>query len=178
MGKLAPRVIGIDEVSIRKRHVYRIVGSRRLLRGLPIWFGVEDRSEESMKQFYDWLGEKKARRIRLAVMDMWNPFCLLTAKAALQDAILFHKLHIVRQLREALDAVRKSEYARLKGQDRRFIKGQKCTVPCRRENLSLQGRQARSGCWLPTSGSTPPISSRSPPTVNPRTRPPSLLARG
>lgn len=30
--------IGIVEVSIRKRHVYRIVGNRRL-RGRPMWFG-------------------------------------------------------------------------------------------------------------------------------------------
>lgn len=27
-----------------------------------------------MHQFYDWLGENKAKRIRLAVMDMWKPF--------------------------------------------------------------------------------------------------------
>ena len=27
-----------------------------------------------MAQFYDWLGQKKSRGIRLAVMDMWKPF--------------------------------------------------------------------------------------------------------
>lgn len=35
-----------------------------------------------------------------------------------QAAILFDKLHIMRHLREALDKVRKSEYARLSGKDR------------------------------------------------------------
>jgi transposase len=67
-GRPAPKVIGIDEISIRKRHVYRIVVSD-LLRARPIWFGGEDRSEASMKQFYDSLGEKQAKRIRLAVME-------------------------------------------------------------------------------------------------------------
>jgi transposase len=140
-GTPAPQVLGIDEVSIRKGHVYRIVVSD-LVRGRPIWFGGQDRSEESLMQFYAWLGEKKAQRLRLAVMDMWKPFRKATAKAAPQAAILFDKFHIMRHLGEALDAVRKSEYARLKGQDRRFIKGQKYTLLSRRENLTLAGRQA------------------------------------
>ena len=53
-GTPAPKVLGIDEVSIRKRHTYRIVVSD-LIRGRPIWFGGEDRSEASMAQFYAWL---------------------------------------------------------------------------------------------------------------------------
>jgi hypothetical protein len=31
-----------------------------------------------MSQFYDWLGQRKSSRIRLAVMDMWKPFRLAT----------------------------------------------------------------------------------------------------
>jgi hypothetical protein len=46
------------------------------------------------------------------------------------------------QLGEALDPVRKSEYARLSGKQRRFIKSQKCTLLSRKENLTLEGRQA------------------------------------
>jgi len=39
-----------------------------------------------------------------------------------------HKpFHVMRHLGEALDTVRKSEYARLSGRDRRYIKGQKYT---------------------------------------------------
>ena len=72
-GTPGPKAIGIDEISIRKGHTYRIVVSD-LIRHRPIWFGGEDRSEASMAQFYDWLGEKKARAVRLAVMDMWKPF--------------------------------------------------------------------------------------------------------
>jgi hypothetical protein len=45
-------------------------------------------------------------------------------------------------LGEALDRVRKSEYGRLVGKDRGFIKGQKYTLLSRRQNLTLKGRQA------------------------------------
>jgi transposase len=140
-GTPSPQVIGIDEIAIRKGHTYRIVVSD-LLRGRPIWFGGKDRSEASMSEFYAWLGAKQSARIRLAVMDMWKPFRLATAAHALQAAILFDKFHVMRHLGEALDHVRKSEYGRLAGRDRRYIKGQKYTLLSRKENLTLDGRKA------------------------------------
>ena len=140
-GTPSPRVIGIDEIAIRKGHSYRIVVSD-LLRGRPIWFGGKDRSEASLAQFYAWLGAKKSARVRLAVMDMWKPFRLATRAHAPKSAILFDKFHIMRHLGEALDTVRKSEYARLAGRDRRYIKGQKYTLLSRRENLTLDGKKA------------------------------------
>jgi hypothetical protein len=119
-GTPGPKAIGIDEISIRKGHTYRIVVSD-LLRRRPIWFGGEDRSEKSMAMFYQQLGEKKSRGIRLAVMDMWKPFRNMTNEHAPQAAILFDKFHVMRHLGEALDKVRKAEYARLSGRDRSFI---------------------------------------------------------
>jgi len=140
-GAPGPKAIGIDEISIRKGHTYRIVVSD-LIRGRPIWFGGDDRSEASMALFYAALGKKKSASIRLAVMDMWKPFRNATVAAAPQAAILFDKFHIMRHLGEALDKVRKSEYARLSGRDRRYIKGQKYTLLSRRENLTQAGRQS------------------------------------
>lgn len=87
-GTPGPKAIGIDEISIRKRHTYRIVVSD-LDRQRPIWFGGEDRSEASLGQFYQWLGERKSGRIRLALMDMWKPFRNATEVHAPQAAILF-----------------------------------------------------------------------------------------
>ena len=141
IGTPAPKVIGIDEISIRKGHTYRIVVSD-LERRRPIWFGGEDRSEASMDLFYEWLGPAKHKGIRLAVMDMWKPFRNSTLKHASQASILFDKFHVMRHLGEALDKVRRSEYARLVGKDRTFIKGQKYTLLSHRENLTLDGRRS------------------------------------
>jgi len=140
-GQPGPQAIGIDEISIRKRHTYRIVVSD-LIRRRAIWFGGEDRSEASMNQFYEWLGAKKTQRVRLAVMDMWKPFRNATQQAAPQAAILFDKFHVIGHLNKALDQVRKQEYARLVGKDRRFIKGQKYTLLSNKENLDSEGRRA------------------------------------
>jgi hypothetical protein len=54
VGTQGPKVIGIDELSIKKRHQYRIVVSD-LIRERPIWFGGTDRSEASMDEFYHFL---------------------------------------------------------------------------------------------------------------------------
>ena len=58
-GKPGPQVVGIDEISIRKGHTYRIVVSD-LERRRPIWFGGKDRSEESMGEFYAGWARRRA----------------------------------------------------------------------------------------------------------------------
>ena len=140
-GMPGPKAIGIDEISIRKGHTYRIVVSD-LIRKRPLWFGGDDRSEASMDRFYHDLGPKKTAGMRLAVMDMWRAFEASTMKNAPQAAILYDKFHVMRHLGKALDQVRRSEYRRLSGKDRSFIKGQKYTLLSHRENLTLEGRQA------------------------------------
>jgi transposase len=140
-GTPAPRAIGIDEVSIRKGHTYRIVVSD-LERHRPIWCGGQDRSEASMDLFYQWLRAAKNKRIRLAVMDRWKPFRTSTRSYAPQAGVRFDQFHVMRHLGEALDQVRKSEYARLRGQHRSVIKGQKYTLLSHRENLTLDGRRS------------------------------------
>jgi len=139
-GTPGPRVIGIDEISIRKGHTYRIVVSD-LIRHRPIWFGGVDRSEASMDEFYRFLGEKKAKKIRLAVMDMWKAFGTSTRRHAPQAAILFDKFHVLRHLSQALDIVRRREYGRLQGKPRTFIKGQKYTLLAHPQNLTGSARK-------------------------------------
>jgi len=138
--KSAPRVIGVDEISIRKGHDYRIIVSD-LVRELPIWFGGKDRSEESMDEFYKWLGPEKSHKIRLAVMDMWKPFRNSLEHNAPRAAILFDKFHIIRHLGEALDKIRRQEYKRLPEKDRKFIKGQKYVLLSHKENLESDARK-------------------------------------
>src|SRR5260370_16578591 len=75
-------------------------------------------------------------------MDMWKRFRIGAQGNAQQAAILFDKFHVMRHWGEALDTVRKSEYARLQGRERRYIKGQKYTLLSRKENLTLEGKKS------------------------------------
>jgi len=139
-GKPRPKVIGVDEVSVRKGQQYQIVVSD-LLKRRPIWFDGPDRSQASMERFYQSLGPKRCSKIELAVMDMWEPFAAATVKHSPQAAILYDKFHVMQHLNDALDEVRRSEYARLSSdRERRFIKGQRYTLLSRRAHLSYRGR--------------------------------------
>jgi transposase len=140
-GTPSPRVIGIDEISIRKGHNYRVIVSD-LERERPIWVGGEGRKETDLDAFFAHLGPEKAARIRLAVMDMWKPFRNSAYNNIPSALIVFDKFHILRHLADALDQVRRTEYRRLKGKDRSYIKGHRYTLLSSRENLSLDGRKA------------------------------------
>jgi len=76
------------------------------------------------------------------VMDMWKSFLKSPKAHAPQAAVLFDKFHVMRHLGEALDKVRRSEYHRLSGKDKSFVKGQRYTLLSRWENLSLPGRRS------------------------------------
>ena len=95
-----------------------------------------------MDMFYDWLGPKKSKKIQLAVMDMWKAFANSAEKNIPHADILYDKFHVMKHLGEALDKVRKLEYARLSGKSRDYIKGQKYTLLSRKKNLSLKGRKS------------------------------------
>ena len=140
-GLPAPRAIGVDEISIRKGHNYRVIVSD-LERARPIWVGGEGRKETDIDLFFKALGGKKSARIKLAAMDMWKPFRNSVIHNAPNARIIFDKFHIMRHLSKALDEVRRGEYKRLSGKDRSYIKGQRYTLLSRRENLSLDGRRA------------------------------------
>lgn len=135
------RAIGIDEVSIRRRHTYMIVVAD-LDQQRPIWLGGEGRKEEDMDLFFKEIGPKTASRIRLGVMDMWKPFRNSTTRHAKKVRIVYDKFHVLSHLSDALDAVRRSEYKRVNEKERKFIKGQRYTLLSSRANLDLEGKRA------------------------------------
>jgi len=155
-GAPGPRAIGIDEISIRKGRVYRIVVSD-LVRKEPIWFGGEDRSEASMAQFYAWLGRRKCSQIRLVVMDMWKPFRNAAMEKAPQAAILFDKFRILRisGMPSTRSARRNTpaSAARTGASSRPEVHAAVAS-----KNLSWRQAFARTAAGRQTSASTPPTS--------------------
>lgn len=137
----ATTAIGVDEISIHKGHAYRVVVSDLILQR-PIWFGGSGRKQTDLEQFFAAYGTRHCKGIQVAVMDMWRPFREATRTHAPNAEIVFDKFHILRHLNDALDAVRLSEYARVQGDQRCFIKGSRYTLLSHRDNLDLDGRKA------------------------------------
>lgn len=140
-GKPAPRVIGVDEIAIGKGHEYRVVVSD-LERRRPIWVGGQGRTEADLDLFFAEWGPRKTRAIELAAMDMWKAFRNSVTANVPGVRIVYDKFHVMRHLSDAMDEVRRSEYRRLAGKDRSYIKGQRYTLLSHRRNLTMEGRRA------------------------------------
>jgi len=72
-GHPKPRVIGVDEISIKKGHSYRIFVSDLVARR-AIWFGGAGRTEADMDLFHAFLGTQNSRKIKLAVWTCGSRF--------------------------------------------------------------------------------------------------------
>lgn len=104
-----------------------------------------------MDQFSEWLGEKKADGIRLAVMGMWKSFGNSTWKQAAQAAILFDKFYVMRYLGEALGSARKSEYTWLEGKEC-YSRYRGHSVVELRESDAERQKSPTDPAWLSTRG--------------------------
>jgi transposase len=134
-----PRVIGKDEISVRKGHEYRII-VHDLERRRPIWFGGEDRTIKSMDLFYEALGIEACEKIELGVMDMWRAFEQSFQAHCPNGKIAYDHFHVSKHLNAAIDEIRRAEYKRIDGDKRRFIKGQRYNLLTNRENLDREGK--------------------------------------
>jgi transposase len=135
------RAIGIDEISVRKGHTYRIVVAD-MDEQRPIWMGDIGRTKEDLDKFYEEIGVENSKGIAIAVMDMWKAFRNSTEEHAPQARIIFDKFHVLKHLSDALDEVRREEYKRVNEKERRYIKGHRYTLLSHKANLDKEGRRS------------------------------------
>lgn len=117
-----PRLLGVDEKAIAKRHQYGTL-LNDLTRGCVLEVAKE-RRKESLKECFDSLGKGGLSQVQAVAMDMWEPF-IQTARDIVPDAdkkIVFDRFHIAQHLGEAVDKVRRAENRKLleKG-DKRLV---------------------------------------------------------
>jgi transposase len=106
--------IGVDEIQWQRGHhyltlVYQIdAGCRRLL-----WIGRE-RTEASLRNGLDLLGEEFCSSLRFVCSDLWQPYLKVLAERAGGAIHVLDRFHIMKQLGKAIDDIRAAEAKRLK----------------------------------------------------------------
>jgi transposase len=114
------RVIGIDEIAIRKGYKYLTV-VYDLDAGEVIWIGKE-RTYETLCQFIDWFGRERFRTLDNICCDMWDPYLKAIKEHRGETGIVFDKFHIKKHLNDAVDLVRKAEHRTLTEQGIALLK--------------------------------------------------------
>ncbi len=108
------KAIAVDEVQWQRGHhyltlVYQIdAGFRRLL-----WIGL-DRTEESLRGFFQTITDETKNSIRYLCSDMWKPYLNVLAQEVSGAIHVLDRFHIMQAMNKAIDEVRAEEARRLK----------------------------------------------------------------
>ncbi len=114
--------IGIDEIARglgQNKYVtlvYQIdVGSKRLL-----WMGKE-RTEKTLREFFEWFGEKRSSELKFVCSDMWKPYLRVIAGKAARAVHILDRFHIMSHMSKAIDKVRAEEVKELKAKGKQPV---------------------------------------------------------
>jgi len=128
------RRIGIDEVSYQKGHKYlTLVTDLDRHRVIYVTHGNDGRS---IGRFITWLGPQRARKIKVVVTDMHDPYLKILRKRLPNAALVFDHFHVSKVVHEALDEIRRRLQRELSPADRRVIKNQRYVLLRARETLN------------------------------------------
>jgi transposase len=122
---LIPDYLGIDEKSFAKRHRYETLVCD--LSNGTVECVLEDRGQNCLEGYYGQFSKEELAGIKAIAMDMWDPYIAAT-KDLVPDAetkIVFDRFHVIRQVTDALDKVRRQEHKMLMAKGEQCLKGTK-----------------------------------------------------
>ena len=107
------RILGVDEISVRKGHKqYALVLSdlerRRVIAVLP------NRLKETFEKWLDGLTEEERRAIKVVSMDMWEAYRQAVRKKLPHADIVADRFHVMKQLNHQIDLLRRAIQRRAK----------------------------------------------------------------
>ncbi|MBW1941784.1 MAG: ISL3 family transposase [Deltaproteobacteria bacterium] len=122
---LVPDYLGIDEKAFAKRHRYETLVCD--LSSGTVECVLEDRGQDCLEGYYGQFSKDELAGIKAIAMDMWDPYIAAT-KDLVPDAetkIVFDRFHVIGQVTNALDKVRRQEHKMLMAKGQECLKGTK-----------------------------------------------------
>lgn len=133
------RIIGIDEISRKKGHVYH-TNVYDIVNKTLLWSG-EGRKTDTLNRFFDDMGDDFAKNLEGVCCDMWKPYVTVIEERAPQAVHVFDKFHLIRHLLNAVDKVRKEEVKRLEKTEDNPLKKTKYIWLKNPWNLTIKQKQ-------------------------------------
>ena len=121
-------------IAYQKGHNYLTI-VRDLDLNKVIWVG-RDRKEQTVDMFFEELGPEKQEHILLAVVDMWDLYIASLTNYCPNVRIVYDKFHIIKIINQALDNVRKKEFAKTDDKQRKEWKKKRFLILKRNRNLT------------------------------------------
>jgi len=127
--------LGIDEVSEKKGHRYLTLVTD-LKKRRVIWVG-RGNDGAVIRAFFRWFGKERARRLKIVVIDMHDPYLLeLRKRCPRATKIVFDHFHVIKPLSLAIDNIRRRLQNELPPDGKRYLKGSRYLLLRNREDLT------------------------------------------
>lgn len=125
--------LGIDEVSEKKGHRYLTLVTD-LTKRRVIWVG-RGNDGAVIRAFFRWFGTKRARRLKVVVIDMHDPY-LLELRKQCRAKIVFDHFHVIKPLSFAIDQIRRRQQNEMPPEGKRYLKHSRYLLLRPREDLT------------------------------------------
>jgi transposase len=134
------RYLGVDEIFLGPRDKFLTVVSD-LVRGEPLWVGLERKRETLDRFFAEALPPRRRRTVRAVCVDMWEPFTQSLRTHLPHARIVYDKFHVLRHVNDAVDETRRAEFFRQGGHARGVLRGKRWLLLRRWANLEPHERR-------------------------------------
>ena len=135
------RVLGIDEISLKKYHQQYVLVLSDLEWGRVIDV-LPDRLKETLEAWFDDLSEEERQAIEVVSIDMHEPFLLATeAKLRPEVMAVADRFHVMKNLLTCVTKARQEIQQTADEETKEQLKGARWVIVTNEENLSEQGRE-------------------------------------
>lgn len=139
ISKLHIRRIAIDEIAVMKGHKYLTI-IRDYDTGVAIKI-IFSRTYEATVEALRSLGKEILNGIEYASLDMWDPYIKAIQECCPQVKLVFDKFHVVKKVNEALDKVRKKEFADAEQEEKKNMKHKRFVILRRQASLNTEQKE-------------------------------------
>lgn len=136
---LTVRRIAIDEIAVMKGHKYLTI-----IRDYDTGVAVKilfSRTYEATLEGLESLGKDFLAKIEYASLDMWDPYIKAISECCPNAKLIFDKFHVVKKINEALDKVRRKEFADADKEEKKRMKKKRFVILRRQKSLDKEQKE-------------------------------------
>lgn len=140
--KRPPTYVGIDEKAFRAGQASYMTLICDLRLGTVEWVG-EDRKASTVSAYFDQFTDAQLAKIEGFAMDMWRAYTKAVTDRipGAESKIIYDRFHVMQEINEALDTIRKAENRELAREGDEVLKGSKYLWLRSRENVPSKQRK-------------------------------------
>jgi len=129
------RVLGIDEISLWKRHKQFVLIISDIERKC-VQAVLPERTKESLEVWIDNLSALQRKAIRYASIDMWKPYYYAVRNKPPRARIVVDRFHVVKQLNRRISQIRRKIQRNASDEIKQVLKGSRWLLVKNRSELT------------------------------------------